>query len=67
MKEIYKKFIKNNKSILKRQQRFRSENHNVFTKEIYKIALNSNDDKIMQSSDSIEIYAHGMNLVYNKE
>ena len=67
MKEIYKKFIKNNKSILKTQQRFRSENHNVFTKEIYKIALNSNDDKRMQSNDSIEIYAHGMNLVYNKE
>ena len=67
MKEIYKKFIKNNKSILKTQQRFRSENHNVFTKEIYKIALYSNDDKRMQSSDSIEIYAHGMNLVCNKE
>ena len=67
MKEIYKKFIKNNKSILKTQQRFRSENHNVFTKEIYKIALNSNDDKRMQSSDSIEIYTHGMNLVCNKE
>ena len=34
-----KKFIKNNKSILKTQQRFKSERHNVFTKKINKIAL----------------------------
>ena len=73
MKKNYKKFIKsnnnnnNNKSILKTQQIFRSEKHNVFAKEIYKIALNSNDDKRMQSIDLIEIYAHGMNLVCNKE
>ena len=40
-----KKFIKNYKSILKIQQRFKSEKHNVFTKEINKIALSSNDDK----------------------
>ena len=72
MKKNYKKFIKNNnnnnnnKSILKTQQIFRSEKH-VFAKEIYKIALNSNDDKRMQSIDLIEIYAHGMNLVCNKE
>ena len=29
-----KEFIKNNKLILKTQQRFRSEKHNVFTEEI---------------------------------
>ena len=34
-----KKFIKNNKSILKTQQRFKSERHNVFTKKVNKIAL----------------------------
>ena len=39
-----KEFIKNNKSISKIQQRFKSERHNVFTKGINKIALNSNDD-----------------------
>ena len=32
---------------------------NVFTEEINKIALNSNDDKRMQSIDSIETYAYG--------
>ena len=33
--------------MLKTQQRFKSEKHNVFTEEINKIALNSNDDKRM--------------------
>ena len=38
LKEDHKKFINNNKLILKTQQRFRNEKHNVFTKEINKIA-----------------------------
>ena len=38
-------FIKNNKSILKIQQSFKSERHNVFTEEINKVTLSSNDDK----------------------
>ena len=37
--------------ILKKQQRFRSEMHNVLTKEISTIALSSNGDKIIQSAD----------------
>ena len=40
--------MKNNKLLLKTQQRFKIERHNVFTKEINKIALNSNNDKRMQ-------------------
>ena len=32
--------IKNNKSILKEQERYKSERHNFFTEEINKIALN---------------------------
>ena len=43
-----KELVKNNKLILKAQQRFKSERHNVFTEEINKIALGSNDDKRMQ-------------------
>ena len=63
------KLIKNNKSILKTQQRFTSKKRNVFTEKINKIALNSNDDKRMQSFDSIETYAHGTSkdLVRKKE
>ena len=33
--------------MLEVQQRFTSERHNVFTEEINKIALSSNDDKRM--------------------
>ena len=43
-----KEFVKNNKLILKTPQRFKSERHNVFTEEINKITLSSNDDKRMQ-------------------
>ena len=69
IKENHKEFIKNNKSILKIQQRFKSERHNVFTEEINKIALSSNDDKRMQSIDLIETYAYGTrkDLVNDKE
>ena len=54
-----KEIIKYKKAILKTQQRFKSERHNVFTEEINKVALSSNDDKIMQSIDLIETYALG--------
>ena len=50
--------MKNNKVILKTQQRFKSEGKNVFTEEINKIVLSSKDDKRMQSIDSIESYAY---------
>ena len=58
LKKNHEEFIINNKSILKTQQRFRSERHNVFTEEINKIALSSNDNKIMPSIDSIETHAY---------
>ena len=63
------KFIEKNKVVLKTQQRFKSERHNVFTEEINKISLGSNDDKRIQSVDSIETYAHGMSkdLIWKKE
>ena len=49
--DIHKEFIKENKVILKTQQRFRSKKHKVFTEEINKIALSSNDDKRIQTID----------------
>ena len=39
--ENYKEFIKNNRLILKSQQRFRSKKQNVLTEEVDKIALTS--------------------------
>ena len=68
---------KNNKLISKTQQRFKRERHNVLTEEINKIQMlvnnviliSSNDDKRMQSIDSIETYAYGRSkdLVSKKE
>ena len=42
--EIIKKFIKINKLILKSQQSFTSEKHNVFIEEVSKTALTAIDD-----------------------
>ena len=56
-------------NIKENQQRFKSERHIVFTGKINKIDLSSNDDKTMQSIDSIEAYAYGTSkdLVSEKE
>ena len=60
---------KNNKIILQTQQRFTCESHNVFTEKNNKIASSSNDNKRMQSIDSIETYAHGISKdpIHKKE
>ena len=41
----YKIFSLNNEIILKSQQRFKSEAHNVYNEKINKVALDSNGDK----------------------
>ena len=51
----------NDKIILKSQQRFKSDCHNVYTEEINKIALSSNDDKRLQTFDKITTHPHGTN------
>ena len=45
MFEHYKDCLFNSKTIIKSQQRFRSDHHRVYTEEVNKIALSSNDDK----------------------
>ena len=57
------KIFFNNKIILKSQQRFESDHHNVHTEEINKIALSSNNDKRLQTSDRIKTYPYGTNAV----
>ena len=54
--ENYKYCLLNNKIILKSQQRFKREVHNVYTEEINKGALSSNDDKRVQTFDKIATY-----------
>ena len=51
----------NNKIILKSQQVFRSDHHNVYTEEINKIGLSSNNDKRSQTLDRDTTFPHGTN------
>ena len=53
------KELKNNKLILKTQQRFKSERHNLFNEEINKISLSWNNHKWMGSIDLIETCVYG--------
>ena len=57
----YKDSLLNNKIKLKSQQRFKSEKHNAYTEEINKIALSSNDDKMLQTFDKITTYPYRTN------
>ena len=56
--EDYKDLVLKNKIILKSQQRFKSDHHNVFTEEINKVAISSNDDKRIQNFDQIPTHAY---------
>ena len=49
------------KTILKSQLRFKNDHHNVYTEEVNKIALNSNDNKILQTFDRVTTYPYGTN------
>ena len=53
MFENYKDCLFNNKTVYRSQKRFRSYYHDVYTEEVNKIALSSNDDKKLQTSDRI--------------
>ena len=59
--ENYKDSLFNNKIILKSQQRFKSDHHKVYTEEVNKIALSSNDDKRLQTIDKVTTYPYGTN------
>ena len=61
MFENYIDSLFNDKIILKSQQVFRSDRHNVHALEINKIALSSNDDKRLQTFDKVTTYPYGTN------
>ena len=55
----YKDCLLNDKVVLKSQQRFKSEKHDVYTKNVNKIAPSSNDDKRLSTFDEITTYSYG--------
>ena len=59
MFENYKDCLFNGEVILKSQQRFNSDHHKLYTEEVNKVALSSNEDKRLQTFDEIETYPYG--------
>ena len=57
----YKDCLYNNKIILKSQQRFKSDYHNVYAEQMNKTALSSNGNKRLQTFDKITTYPCGTN------
>ena len=55
----YKKCLFDNGKVLKSQQRFKSENHEVHNENINKVALSCDDDKRIVTSDRITSYPYG--------
>ena len=59
--EDYKDSLFKNNTILRSQLRFKSDLHIVYTEEVNKIAISSNDDKRLQTFDKITTYPSGTN------
>ena len=49
--------------ILRSQQRFKSDHHEVYTEEVNMVALSSNDDKGLLTFDRITTYPYGTNEI----
>ena len=63
---LFKNYVNalfNDELIIKSQQRFRSDHHKVYTEELNKIALSSNDDKRIQTFDRVTTFPYGMNVL----
>ena len=58
----YKDSLFNDEVIIKSQQRFRSDHHRVYTEEVNKIALSSDDDKTIQTFDKVAMFPYGTNV-----
>ena len=55
----YKDCLFNNKTVYRSQERFKSYYHDVYTEEVNKIVLSSNDNKRLQTSNRITTYPYG--------
>ena len=62
MFQNYKDSLFNDEVIIRSQQRFRSYNHKVYTEEVNKIALSSNDDKRIQTFDKVTTFPYRVNV-----
>ena len=67
MFENYKDCLFNNKTIYRSQERFKSYYHNMYTEEINKIGLSSNDDKRLHTFDRITTSPYGTDEMMIKQ
>ena len=58
----FKNCLFTSKTVYRSQQRFKSYNHDVYTEEVNKTALSSNDDKVLHTFDGITTYPYGTNV-----
>ena len=58
----YKDSLFNDEVIIRSQQKFRSDHHRVYTEEVNKIVLSSNDDKRIQTFDKVTTFPNGTNV-----
>ena len=61
MFENYKDSLFKNKTLLLSQKKIKSNHHNVYMEKVNKIALNSNDNKILQTFDRVTTYPYRTN------
>ena len=67
MFENYKDCLFNNKAVYRSQEIFNSYYHDVYTEEVNKIALSSNDDKRLQTFNKITTYPYGTSEMIIKQ
>ena len=63
----HKDCLFNDKTILKSQQRFKSDHQDLYTEKVNKTALSSNDDKRLQILDKITAYPYKTNAFKVRE
>ena len=59
MFDNYKYCLFNYTIILRSQLRFKSDYHEIYTEEVNKVALSSDDDKVLQTFNRTESYPYG--------
>ena len=60
MFDNYEESLENKQKILRSQERFKSDGHNVYTEEISKVAFSFDDDKRIIDYDGITTYPYGI-------
>ena len=59
--ENYKYCLFNGEAMLKSQERFKSDHHKLYTEEVNKIALSSDDDKRLQTFNKVTKWPYRTN------